>query len=152
MRKKNNSGIVVALITAIFAVVAIFCLMAPGFDEASWGTGFIVSFGAQSKATVAVPALIIAFVLEIVAAVFALLFVAIRNKARTIVILFAGVCTLVAGILFLLSKTFFLSANGFTSYTDFKVGAGFITTAVFDFLATLTSLLVVYMVRRKDED
>ena len=155
MNKKRNVGNLLPLIAAIFAIVAIFCAMAPGFSEASRGTGFIVMFGNQSNGKAPVAGLIVAFIVEILVAVVALASMMVKGKGKFGLMLFVAAGSIAAAVLFLFAKNLYISANASVDpiiVTDFKLGAGFITSIVFDFLAAAAALLKVWLDNRKDED
>ena len=156
MKKKSTGGILLAILASVFALVAILCAIAPGFTvEQGRGTGFIIMFGATEKATVAVPGLIVAFILEIVIVFVSLIAAFSRSKGRVILNLFSVAAAICAAVLLLFAKTLYVSANGLNPadslIKDLKLASGFITSIVFDFLSAACSLLVVYISRRKED-
>lgn len=154
MKKKNSTAVVLSILTAIFAVVAILCAMAPGFAETIRGTGFQIMFGAEARATNPVPGLIVVFVLEILTVIVALAAAFNKTAARVYLNLACLVMGLANGVLLIFSRELYCLANTFvidSGATALKLGSGFITSIIFDFLAMLTSLLVVYLAKRKED-
>ena len=157
MKRKSRVAIALPVIGILFAIVAIFCLMAPGFDEASRGTGFIVAFGGSNIDRHAVAGLIIAFALQILVVIVVLASLAIKGKGKYGLLLFAAACAVTGAVLFIFAKPLYIAANAGDplseiTVTDFGLGAGFITNIIFSFLSAGMLGLKVYVDHRNDEE
>ncbi len=157
MKRKSRVSIALPLIGILFAIVAIFCLMAPGFNEASRGTGFVVAFGGSNIDRHPVAGLIIAFALQILVILVAMFSLAVKGKGKYGLLLFAAAAAVASAVLFIFAKPLYIAANAGDplseiTVTDFKLGAGFITSIIFSFLAGGILALKVYVDRRSDEE
>lgn len=156
MKRKSRVSIALPLIGILFAIVAIFCLMAPGFNEASRGTGFVAAFGGSNIDRHPVAGLIIAFALQILVILVAMFSLAVKGKGKYGLLLFAAAAAVASAVLFIFAKPLYIAAQQqYADYEigdDFKLGAGFITSIIFSFLAGGILALKVYVDRRSDEE
>ena len=145
-RKVN---IILGLIAALSAVISVFILFATAFgpsDAASnpstLGSCFDVAFGTSQTGLNAVPALIVAFVLQLVAVVFGLIGALLPSKAGGIALAIGALSIAVAGVFWIISPGLFRSANPSITPASENVvlGTGTILAAVFCFLSTLLGL------------
>lgn len=147
-RKVN---IIIGIVAAILAIVSIFTLFAtcfgpsdsPASHPSTLGSCYDVMFGKQGFNAV-VP-LIIAFVLQIVAAVFILIGAFLPGKLGMFGLGIGAIAVVVAGILWLLAPTLFLGVNTMTAEAETVVsGTGNIVTAILCFVGGVLSLYGAY--------
>ena len=145
-------SIIIGIFIAILAVTAILVCFAPAFgaDYQSYGDTrgnvFQIMFGYQNK--VAIPVLIVAFILQIVAAVFALIAAIIPGRIGGINFGIAALLLIVAGILFLLAPQFYQSANAGTiapiEGQTITNGTGTLLTGIFSIVGGVVGLYAGY--------
>ena len=147
----RKAQIALGLITAALAIVSIFVLFATAFGASdavgypsSYGSCFKVMFG--TSAVNAVPMLIVAFVLQCVAAVIAIIGAIFPGKLGGMVLGFAAVLLVVAGIFWAMAPTLFLGQNKdlVTPVEVVTHGTGTIMAMVFTFLPGLLGLYSAY--------
>lgn len=143
MKKKNTLNVVLTFAIMIFAIIAVCVLFAPAFTDTVRGTGWDVIF--QNKTTngnFMVPELIGAFVLEALCFVLSFFLFFLHGKGKGGMYIFIAALALVAGVLFLFGKQFYLAHNPQEVFNkaDWGVGGAFITTAIFDFLVFAVAL------------
>ena len=145
----NNRKVNIALglIVAVLSIVSIFVLFATAFGSSDYsghpstlGSCFNIMFGNQGFDPV--PGLIVAFVLQCVAAVFALVGAILPGRLGGINLGVAAICAAVAGVLWLMAPNMFSSVNPITETAESVAhGTGTILTAV---LCLLSGLLGLY--------
>ena len=146
MREKSN--IIVGIAMAVFSAVAIFLLFLAMFTNGDFGaergSGFAVIFGtAQGSTLNAVPLLIVAFVLECVAIVTAIVGAAMPGKLQGIVLAATGAILIASGVLFLFSVGFYKNANAdvlSVNADSLALGPAPIANAVLAFIGGLLGL------------
>ena len=146
-RKVNMILGLVATVVAIVSVLVLFATAFGASDVASHpstlGSCFNVMFGNQGFN--AVPMLIVAFVLQLVAAFFMLIGAILPGKLGMFGLGLAGVCLAVAGVFWLMAPNFFKGANTVSADVEAVVnGTGTILAAVFSFLGALLGLYGAY--------
>lgn len=147
-RKVN---IIIGIISAVAAVVTIFVLFATCFGPSnsvmgypsSFGSCFDVMFGAHGYS--GVPALVTAFVLQIVAAVFLLIGAILPGKLGTFGLGIGALAIVVAGVLWFMAPNLFLSINKVNPDAEQVVaGVGNILTGVFCLVSGLLGAYGAY--------
>lgn len=146
----RKTQIALGLVTTVLAIVSIFVLFTTAFG-ASDSIGYPSSFGNCFKAMFGtsaikpVPMLIVAFILQIVAAVFALIGSLFPGKLGGIILGIAAVLLVAAGVFWIMAPTLFLNANTVNPLVE-KVthGTGTILAMVFTFLPGLIGLYGAY--------
>jgi len=136
MKKKNIADIVIVAATSLFALIAICCFFARGFDETTRGTGFEVIFGFYNRRTNVVPELVVAFVLQCLGVILPWFVFALKGKAKGGLFAFIAAMLVASAVLLLFSKQLYAAHNDAIN-VDFDLGAGFISSIVFDFLGAL---------------
>ena len=158
MKKSSNGNIVLTFATSIFALISICVLFANAFSDATWGTGFEVIFGLESKNTAFCLGLFIAFLCGCLAVFLPFVSFFTKGKARVGLFLFLAVLSIASATLMLFGKQFFLSSNTFDHSNEtsldgtFAIGTALIANAVFMYLAGATSLLGAYTNRPSKEE
>ena len=143
--------IIFGLIVALFATIAVLVLFSTAFGAGAYGygstrgNGFQVMFGYQGKS--AVPALIVAFVLELVAIFSAFVGMMMPGKISMLNYAFSAVLLLVGGILFLNAPSLYTAINP-VSYEIPVNGTGTILNAVFAFIGAALGLYGAYRIRK----
>ena len=150
MNRKIN--LVFGLLVSAAALIAILVLFSTAFGSDSTygvastrGNGFQVMFGYQDRAVV-VP-LVIAFVLQAVAILLALIACIMPGKISMFGLGIAGICLAAGSVLFLMAPTFYVQANAITTEIPAN-GTGTILTAVFGFIGALLGLYGAYRVSK----
>ena len=146
MRQKSN--IIIGIAMTIFTAVAIFLLFLPMFSNGDFGgergNGFGVIFGTAQGGTLnAVPLLIVAFVLECVAIIGAIVAAALAGKAQGLALGIVSIILIISGVLFLLSVGLYKAANAdvlSANAENLTLGGAPIANAVLVFLAGLIGL------------
>lgn len=154
MKKKNTTAIALPIIAAIFALIAIFCAMASGFEEAARGTCFQIMFGSDDKNTNAVPGLIVVFVFEILIVLVSIVTCFNKTNARSYLNLFTGLMALANSILLIFCRELYQNANPFvinSGATALEFGAGFIVSIIFNLLIVIISAVSIYLAKRKQD-
>ncbi len=154
MKKKNSASIALPIIAAVFALVAILCAMAPGFEELARGTCFQIMFGSEEKATNAVPGLIVVFIFEILIVLVSAVACFNKKTTRMCLDLFIGAMSLTNAILLLFSRELYCAANSFvinSGSTALEFGSGFIVCIIFNLLILIISALSIYLGKRKQD-
>ena len=150
---RNRTNTIIGVVMAIFAVVAVLVLFAPMFTIGKdfgpeRGNGFGVIFGtAQNSSMHPVALLIVAFVIECVAGVMALVGSIFTGKIQGLLLGIASLLLIAGGVLFLLSVNLYKAANKdliTSEISGLGLGAAPITNAVFAFLAGLLGLYGAY--------
>ena len=143
--------IIIGIVATVLAVVSIFTLFAtcfgasdsPAGHPSTLGSCYDVMFGKQGFNPV--PALIVAFVLQIVAAVFMLVGAILPGKLGMFGLGVGALALVVCGILWLLAPTFFLSVNKISASAEIVVsGTGNIVTAILCFVSGVLALYGAY--------
>ncbi len=154
MKKKNSTNLALSIIIAVFALVAILCCMAPGFDELARGTVYQIMFGVDDWETSAVPGLIVVFIFEIFIFVISLVAAFIKTKARSYIDILLGAMGLANAILLLFCRELYCGSNSQvinSGATALEFGSGFIVLIIFNLLIVIVSLLLVYLSKRKED-
>ena len=147
----RRTQIALGLLVAALAIVSIFVLFATAFGASdsvgypsSFGNCFKVMFG--TSAVENVPLLIVAFILQIVAAAFAILGAIFPSKIGGGILGFASILLIGAGVLWALAPTLFLSRNPPAQNVVENVvhGTGTILAMVFTFLPGVLGLYAAY--------
>lgn len=151
MNKKTNA--IIAVISCVLTVVAIFVLFATCFKAgdygSEYGTVFGVMFGSNTSYK-AVPLMIVAFSVYCLAFVTVIAAALLNGKTSMIVFIATAALLIFAGIVFLLSPTLFRAVNPASVGQDdskdliLQLGAGPITSAVFAFLSGAMCLFGAY--------
>lgn len=164
MKKSSNGNVVLAFATSVFALISVCVLFAAAFSDATWGTGFEVIFGLESKNTVFCLGLFIAFLCSCLAIFLPFVSFFTKGKARAGLYLFIAVLAIAGATLMLFGKQFFLSSNvdiatnlkknESTSLNDsIAIGTALIANAVFMYITGALSLIGAYANRpSKEED
>ncbi len=153
MKKKNTTAIALSIIAAIFALVAVLCAMAPGFEELARGTVFQITFGDDNMETNAVAGLIVVFVFEILIVLISGFSAFLKGKARSITLGLVGAMGVANAVLTIFCRELYCLANPFvenSGATALEFGSGFIVTIIFNLLIVIVSLLSIYLAKRKD--
>ncbi len=154
MKKKNTTAIALPIIAALFALVAIFCAMAPGFEEAARGTCFQIMFGSDDKNTNAVPGLIVVFIFEILIVLVSLVTAFNKTNSRVYLNLFTGLMALTNSMLLIFCRELYCNANPFvinSGATALEFGAGFIVSIIFNLLILIIAAVSIYLDKRKQD-
>ncbi len=156
-RNSNNNGnVILALAVSVLSIIGIFVLFADAFSEATWGTGFEVIFGLEDKSTVLCPGLLVGFIFACIAVFLPFLAIVLDGKARGGVYLFTAITLIVAGTIYLCARPIFLGTNNFNTDVDVNrieyLGAGFITSIVFNYLGAALCLVGAYAGHVKNQD
>ena len=146
-RKVN---IVLGALVSVLAIVSILVLFATAFGASDYsgnpstlGSCFDVMFGKQSFN--GIPLLVTAFVLQIVAAVFALFGAILPGKLGSFGFGVTTICLLAAGIMWFLSPSLFLGANTLNPEAETVVlGTGSILGAIFSLVGGVLGLYGAY--------
>ncbi|MBE6127516.1 MAG: hypothetical protein E7182_06040 [Erysipelotrichaceae bacterium] len=142
-RKVN---IVLGILVSVLAIVSVFILFATAFGKSDYsdhpstlGSCFNVMFGNQGFEPV--PGLIVAFVLQCVAILFALIGTILPGKIGGLSLGIAAASMVGGGILWLLAPSMFSSINPIAAQAETVThGTGTILTAVICFLGGLLGL------------
>lgn len=132
-RKVN---IILGIAAAVLGIVSVLTMLATCFgvsdsvgSPSTLGTCYNVAFGAQGYS--AVPLLIVAFVLQIVASVFALVGGILPGKLAAVLLGIGGLSFVLAGIFWFMSPGAFTGINNPGAAENVILGTGSILTAVF---------------------
>ena len=141
-------SVIIALLVAVFAIVAILVCFAPAFGADVDGYGdtrgnvFNIIFGYQGKN--AVPMLIVAFVFECVAVLFALFGALFRGRLGGINLGLAGLFLIAGGIIFLFAPQLYQSANAgiivLIPGQKISNGSGILLTGIFAIVSGVLGL------------
>ena len=142
----RKANIILGLFAALMAVVSVFTLFATAFGNSdaaghasTLGNVYDVMFGSQSLN--AVPMMIAAFILQLVAILFALFGALLPGKVGAFGLALAAILLVLAGIFYLASPNFFLSVNPTDAHAEQVVlGAGTIISPIFCFLGGLLGI------------
>jgi hypothetical protein len=150
MKKKNTLNVVIGLVSAVFLIVAICVMMAPAFSDTTRGNMFHVMFGSSSSATNVVIPLVVAFSLDCLTLILSFLVPFLKDKGRTGLYVFIAALNLISAIVFLCSIVFFKMYNVVKVDIDY-LGAGTITSVVFNFLVVALMLVGIILNKKPAE-
>ena len=139
----RKANIIMGLVATVMAIVSVFTLFAVAFgnsdaagNPSTLGSVYDVMFGNQGFN--AVPTLIAAFILQLVAILFCLIGSIMPGRLGAFGLGFAAILLVVAGIFYLVAPNFFLSINKVETLAEEVVlGPGCIVSAIFAFVAAL---------------
>lgn len=136
-------SLIIGLLVTILAITSILVCFAPAFgaDSAGYadtrGNVFQIMFGYQGKN--AIPALIVAFVLQCVAVLFGLLGAFLPARLGGINLGVAALLLIVSGVLFLFAPNFYSSANASSivpiAGETIGNGTGILLTSIFSIVS-----------------
>ncbi len=149
MNKKTNT--LLGLASAILAIVAIFVLFSTAFgneagDPSVRGNVFGIMFGTGETNRNLVPGLIAAFALLLAGTLTSLITALIKGKGAMIGFALTLILLGVAGTLFILGPSFYISSNYVTSdlKDQISLGTGLICAVTFSYAGALLSLYGAY--------
>jgi len=156
MKKTRSLPRILSFVAFIFSAVAFFCNFASAFDEdegASRGNLFNAIYGMEGGdfRNLVVP-LIIAMCLLSLLVIVSVAGVILGDTGYRIVGASELLFGLGSGVMYLLTPTFYMNANGLTSLNqtgDTGLGAGPICVAVFAFLAAAIGFITIFFGNRK---
>ncbi len=147
MRKSNNTKLMIGLLAFVCGLLAVLFWFGRAFDDEGEGNNLLqIAFCIEDHGYVTVWALVAAFVLLGVGTILTLVVPFFNKKGGKIGALIAFACLLAGGIMTLLTKQFFLSANMPATgeqWNDFGLGYGTIVSGIFAFIAALLCLLLM---------
>ncbi len=147
----RRTQIALGLVTAALAIVSIFVLFATAFGASdsvgypsSYGSCFKVMFG--TSRINAVPLLIVAFSLQCAGVLFAIVGAIFPGRLGGIVLGFASVLLVAAGVIWIFAPSLFLGQNAdlVTPVENVVHGTGTILAMVFTFVPGLLGLYSAY--------
>ena len=149
--KKNQTNRIMSLLGALSSFIAFFCLFAVAFTEeviSVRGNLFQVMFPSSSSGYAYVYPLIAGMVFIILAFFLSLMAIFMSEKVQKIFGVINGVLLIAAGILFLMTITFYLMANPNIDLSltgETSLGAGPICVAIFSFLGAIFNLAMLFL-------
>jgi hypothetical protein len=148
-QKKDATNTLLMLVMAIAAIVALFVLFADAFQDPTRGTGFAAMFYSYSANRNAVPGMIAAFVLLIIAIVLPFVSPLFAPQGKVFIYGAEAVLLAVAAVLFLFAPAFYKASNNITYNYDITLGGGLISSITFAFIGAAFALLGVMHAKKE---
>jgi hypothetical protein len=148
-QKKDATNTLLMLVMAIAATVALFVLFADAFQDPTRGTGFTAMFYSYSANRNAVPGMIAAFVLLIIAIILPFASPLFASQGKVFIYGAEFVFLAAAGVLFLFAPAFYKASNNITYNYDITLGGGLISSITFAFIGAAFALLGVLHAKKE---